>query len=753
MKKILLCILCSISILGSFVLGFYYCKQRVIHGEEGIIQKDIDRIAIVNLDEGIQVDNERMLYSSKLLNFASDYVYVGLSEARTGMEIDEYAAYIIIPSNFSKCIESINGEPQQVEIVYMINSRLTDQNRLEVEKRLSTFKDLLNSNAAYVYLSSVLNEFHSVQDSSITIMEHDKADLDNIQNINPEDIFNMIDFSEMKDTENNIENVDLTQYTDKNTTELESIFSELNGGLAEGQKRYQEIAKGYSTISEEVNNVTDAVSGYDPLMDSNGNEVYEEGLEHLKQAIDEYNENVDTQGETAEQKLKEAIAYVSQEYAKAVLERVQNNVDTKLEEIQGINKQIVQEKITIWKSEQATYYSTLNQQVNNTIKTYIDNYSDQQKDIHDDISNAIEDLLISINNLSDNNITKNQVEKCINKYIENVDKLFAKYKGNNVIQEINFNDYGEIIPNFQDDSIVLPDVKKLCKEDEKEEEPPEDTTTQEDESKPEKVFIDVDEEIEIEDEITDYVSEKEGDIKDIITMITSDVFVSKSDITNIIDNEIIKSITDENQNEIANYNTVTKNLLTSIQNYDSSMTEYNLYDYVKTNEITKHQTALSKNITALGNAMNEKNTEYLEFINKLYQNTNENISNLQGDMQKANDASKTELNKVITELKGNREDIQKENDEILGSFADKLSYTRMGTLEYAEMQKFMASPVNASQQVDGEKIEEGNTIEEMQLDYRWILFAAGMLILFILVINLILKIVRGRKELKALENE
>ena len=68
------------------------------------IQKQIDRIAIVNLDEGIEIGNSRISYSGQLLKSVADYVYVGLNEAKAGLNADMYAAYIIIPADFSECI-------------------------------------------------------------------------------------------------------------------------------------------------------------------------------------------------------------------------------------------------------------------------------------------------------------------------------------------------------------------------------------------------------------------------------------------------------------------------------------------------------------------------------------------------------------------------------------------------------------------------------------------------------------------------
>lgn len=759
MKRIALSVVCVICIMCSFIAGFYYCKEMSSHGDNNTVQSDIERIAIVNLDEGIQLDGEKTLYSGKLLNFASDYVYVGLSEAKTGMEADMYAAYIMIPSDFSECIASINDTPQQVKIEYVINSSLTDKNRLEVEERLFTFKELLNSNAAYIYLNSVLSEFHSVQDSAVTIIEHDKTDLENIKEINPDDIFNMIDFSEMKETDNNIENVDLTQYLNKNTTEVAGIFSELDKGIADGQKKYQEITKDYKTVSTEIENVKNTVSDYNPLVDEKGDVVYQTGLNNLNKAIDEYNENVHVEEEKAIETLKNDIAEVAKEYIDEVLNEAQKKTDEELTEIQQENKDIVNNQVYEWAEQQQEYYTGLEKHVNEIIQGYRKDYIDQRDGSCNQIKAIGEDIVDEINKTSGKTIDKDVVRGLLNNYISQSVDIIKSNCNENMLRVIVFADYDEnCMPDFENDKIELPEVEQLHIEPEQTE-TSEETETSEAEGVSEEdwgtgeISIDIDEDIDIENGLSKFTAEKQVDIEDIVKTIKSDIQVSKSDITDILDSQIIDVIESKNESEKESYNTAAQNLINSMQNYNDKVSGFNPYDYIKRQDITKHQTELTKNINALGNAMNTKNAEYLKFINKLYQNANLNITTLQGDMQKANDTSKKKLYSVITELKEDKESISEEDNQILGAFAEKLAYTRIGTLEYTEMYKFMANPIDVSGQTDRKKMVKTDDTDKLQLDYRWMLVLALSILLFMIIVRMLVKVIQERKELKAIENE
>lgn len=724
-----------------------------IHGDNEPVQSDIERIAIVNLDEGIQLDGEKILYSSKLLNFTSDYVYVGLGEAKTGIEADMYAAYIMIPSNFSECIASINNTPQQVKIEYVINSGLTDQNRLEVEKRLFTFKELVNSNAAYIYLNSVLSEFHSVQDSAVTIMEHDKTDLENIQDINPDDIFNMIDFSELKETDNHIENVDLTQYLNKNTTETAGIFSELDKGMKAGQQRYQEILNDYKTVSTEIENVKNTVSDYNPLLDEKGNVVYQTGLNNLNKAIDEYNENVKVEEEKAVEALKNDIMEVSKEYIDEVLNEAQKKTDVELTDIQNRNKDIVNDKVNTWSGEQQEYYIGLEDHINEGIFEYREEYRRQGDKLCDTVIEAGQDIANEINKSSGKTINKDTAIGLVDIYTSKCVGLIGAAYDEDIIKDIAFADYDECsMPDFENDAIVLPEVEQLHIEQEETEEPEEESISEND-WETGQISIDIDEEIDIENDLSKFAAKKQEDIEDIVKTIKSDIQVSKSDITNILDSQIIDVIEDNNESGKESYNTAAKKLINSIQSYDDKVSKFNIYDYIKKQDITKHQTELTKNINALGNAMNTKNVEYLKFVNKLYENANLNITTLQGDMQKANNASKKKLYSVITALKENKESISEEDNQILGAFAEKLAYTRIGTLEYTEMYKFMANPVDVSGRDDKKEMVNTDDTDELQLDYRWMLVVALLILMFVIIVRMLVKVIQERKDLKAIENE
>lgn len=738
-----------IGIIGSFIGGFYYCKQQVISGQHHIISSDIDRIAIVNLDEGVSKGDEKVLYSTQLLKFSADYVYVGLNEAKSGIETGMYAAYIVIPADFSICIESINRTPKKIKVEYIMNQSLTDKNRLEITEKLNTFKELLNSNAAYIYLSSVLGEFHNVQDSATVILEHDKEDLKNIENINPDEIFTMIDFSEMKQNDNPIENVDLTEYMDKNSAEIDNIISVVDNGITEGKKKYSEIGKQYDKVAQGISKIENTLPNYNPLCDEEGNVVYQDGLEHLNNAIDGYNGDVDLKAEEGNEKIRKTITEVAGQGITSILTDIQKNTDSELVNIQKKNTEIVEGSIAGFNIQNYEYYAKVNNFMGEQMASHIVNY---EKNI-ERMKKKQDEILKTVNGEKNQTFAKSEVIQYINIIIESDLNSVNEIKGELESSVLN-KGYTEEVPKLSMDAVLLPEVKMLYKgtDEESKQEDGTDALSEQDGQEENVIYIDIDKNIDVGGSIEKAIKNEEENITELMTNIKESFILPKTNINDIINEQIIEKIETENQNKISSYKKTAADLVTSINEYDNNITQFDPYDYIKKEEIDKHSTTLSRNIMALGKAMNEKNMEYLEFVNKVYETANENTDILQKDMQTANDASKKNLNTVITKLKTDKNNISQEDNDILESFSKKLSYSRLGSQEYSEMYKFMTNPIESTVQYGKGIVKEEET-DKVKINYGWVLIGGSIILLLPIMVGSIIGIIKGRKELREIENE
>ena len=122
-------------------------------------------IAVVDQDTGINDEGKTIFYGKEFLKTINDksmYKSVSLTEAKEGVENDIYCAYVVIPDNFSKNIESIKKTPTKSVVVYGLNYKSDINDTLN---KLNTIVSSLDTNIAKGYLTTVLNNVNGVDNN------------------------------------------------------------------------------------------------------------------------------------------------------------------------------------------------------------------------------------------------------------------------------------------------------------------------------------------------------------------------------------------------------------------------------------------------------------------------------------------------------------------------------------------------------------------------------------------------------------
>lgn len=205
-------------------------EQREREREAGL------KIAIVNMDEGVSKGESNLQYAAQLLPYAGvEYTLTGLQDARTGVENGFYSAYVVIPPNFSQTVYSINTEPSVSNLTFTISSKISPEKREQAIQNLETLSENLNNNLTKVYLSSILKEFHDVQDVSETILANDDKDAKLLDSIDAGSMIAMVEVPELTQVENDINPLDLTQQYNNGNRLIEDFGSAYQRFLAKGQ--------------------------------------------------------------------------------------------------------------------------------------------------------------------------------------------------------------------------------------------------------------------------------------------------------------------------------------------------------------------------------------------------------------------------------------------------------------------------------------------------------------------------------------
>lgn len=92
-----------------------------------------------------------------------------------GIENGLYAAYIIIPEDFSESIASVESNPEKVLLEYTFNPNLDEEAARQAISDVNAFEATLNTNVAYMYVDAIMTAFHDVQDDASTILRNDTA--------------------------------------------------------------------------------------------------------------------------------------------------------------------------------------------------------------------------------------------------------------------------------------------------------------------------------------------------------------------------------------------------------------------------------------------------------------------------------------------------------------------------------------------------------------------------------------------------
>ena len=294
-KQVVILIIFLIFCSCSFYMGIRFEKAEQIKQEECYVTQNL--IAVVNADEGIVVDGQKINYGADFMNFPDvNFISTGLIDARDGVASGRYAAYILIPNNFSSSVNSINGKPEKANIQYELGNNLRTDVKEEVVQDVRVFVTNLNTNVSYVYVNSIMREFHSAQDGAKTVLDNDVIELEQINTIDTTELIYPFEYPEWERVEWELEETDLSEYYAKVDETVVKIESDYESYLSEGRLEFEELDQKRDVVNGAVIGLTDILDSVDieyqymePIVDEYGNvvtisqnTVYDEGLKRLK---------------------------------------------------------------------------------------------------------------------------------------------------------------------------------------------------------------------------------------------------------------------------------------------------------------------------------------------------------------------------------------------------------------------------------------------------------------------------------------
>lgn len=640
------------SLLLSGVLGIRIERNRQNAIE--LQKENVSTIAVVNMDNGVVIDNEHINYASKLISFPNEHFLItGLSDAKAGIENGTYAAYIVIPETFSSSVASIENDPGKVELVYQYNNKLLEETEIQAVNDVNTFIALLNSNIAYMYMDAIMAEFHRIQDESSTILENDNMEREHLASVNASDLIASAEPVEEIEVTNDIEPVELTAYTTRNGDLLDDMMLGYSEAVQTGKDDY-------ATIQEEntgVQTATDGfISAYDTVIQdtlTGQAELLTTGRDKLTEAIGLYNQSVDEQ-EAGVRSALESVINMQLEADKA-------SAQTQLKEIL--------EKQQQWEGTYQNIPSAVN-----------DNLAQKTEACRTALEGLIHDVYIQGYNDAVNDLGGGS-----GSMKEDADAEIQDFKAA----------VGEQLSGITIEWEQLPTELPILSEDDKKE----DGSTEggEDSSDEEEDGL----------EIVLTAFEDEETVNATVTN-TLDLFkmeVESEQIDDVIQTYFVDALAEESAVQMGKMADEKLLLNQSIESYEELLINYDPMQYIENANLDTYLTDIELNTGDMHSAVEQNNSDYMSYASEMYTSTTEHTNQVKTALDEANAQTVINVEDCVGELILSREEVNSRNVSILGEFPNALWYTRVGSLENTEVYDYIVNPVVS--------MENGQTVKNI----------------------------------------
>lgn len=227
------------------------------------------KIAIVNMDEGVETGNGQVQYAAQLLPYTGvEYTVTGLADARIGVETGMYGASVVIPPDFSRSVYSINNQPAESHLTYTISNQISEEKREQAIRNVEALGRNLNDSLTQIYLSSVMKEFHRAQDAADEIIGNDTEDTKLLEAIDPGSLIAMVEIPEMTQVENNVAELDLSGEYARGETLVTDLGAAYQGFLAKGQQDIEQMKEKSGGVNNHMGEAAGALAGANEALEN-----------------------------------------------------------------------------------------------------------------------------------------------------------------------------------------------------------------------------------------------------------------------------------------------------------------------------------------------------------------------------------------------------------------------------------------------------------------------------------------------------
>jgi len=709
-KVALGCVFSTFLVAIGVLLGSYITDQK-IKNDEGSLYTTT-KIAVVNLDEGVDYEGKHRNFAKELISAQNeDLTITGLNDAKSGIENGRYAAYIIMPSDFSSKVVTINTEPKKSLILYEISKNLSDTAKDKTTLNVMDVNNSINDDLGYMYLYSVFNEFHNGQNNALKVISNDSKDKEVLMAISNVDLIESIDIREVERLESNVENLDIVDDFEKNQELIETIDLAYKRYLGKIEDETNGIKSDSVIIDNNLNDLRLGISNIPILKDGNTNNY---SLDKADTKLESFNLSLTTSLELISNQLNTAQSENSN-----VAGNIKNASESFLNTIKEQNSKLAD----------ANQYENIKNQIKDSITSIDLTKFNNLKTIIDELNTNIDELNTQIEELR--NINKGaKAESILEKYISNKALEYAQTNSNK----------NDILNNIFKDAELDDEVKKAVKEYAKANklESSIDSLesyykyTRNNATTPNTFNMTNDNDITPTQD--DIVNALKKDLNSLASHVLLKLDDSKEKYPTSIDTSTFESALALFETSIPNLNIIKDDVskingvnkdevkdevhaeLEPLANRQSSfkldlisniasdrerclkfidrLGIYNPLVYIDEREMKGFLSEYKSNTFSVESKITSKDTEYKSFVDKSYQHANEHVDSLKEDTYKYQKSSDEKIETGLEVARASRSESSSENQELMSNFIKTLPYSRLGDAENTAIHQFIVNPIN-----------------------------------------------------------
>lgn len=686
-----------VGILASFLVGTHFhapVKNEVID-----LKDTVRTIAVVNMDQGIVEAQNVVNYGTSLLRFPSQYFYsTSLEQARTGIENHQFAAYVIIPSDFSEGVWSINTAPRKMVLEYAVNPNLQESIAVDVIADMKAFEMTLNTDISYMYLYAILDEFHSGQKSAAVIMENDRKDMENLSSIDVASLIAPLDFVELLPVEEYPEDMDLTEYYQV----IENIMQEMDDTYWDyfrvAESRLEDVREEQEPVWESVKEFRQIVSELSILETESGDLVYKDmkeqlldSLEQLDDALGEENSYLQTRIKWLQQRDTVASASDMEHpniWLDVIYQTSEQHREQYIEALRAWRESFDYEKLASMSNttpsnatpsdatpSDATSSDATSSDADSSIATPSEPEPDKpepdetpgnwlavrDQQVYLAVSNqSYERLQEELSELILDEETREEMEKRIRSYFMDPDYIAQVIASASNAYPVGVGtEAGVYVQEFLSE---VPDYSETL----------DDILNQ------------------VEKEMKDYADEQLRYLKQ-TTAIPIHLY------SDLFDDELVVEIEHQEEYLQAELEKGTDVVEEDFNRFLEKLEDYEPVPMSDEDEFDSIREGLRANLAILEKSVNGEMDENRDYIGKLEESQDTDIEKLQESLEAAHTVTSQSVQEVLENAKSERQKLNRQNQNLLTDFTQKLPYTKNGSVAATGAYDFIVNPVVAQE--------------------------------------------------------